>query len=151
MTNRIVIFVFAVLTLISAVVCEIVSVENCAPNIDKCKINEVRIDPCKEAATKRPCKIKRGKPASIEIDYTANFASETFTAEATYLGQLLPQMETNACLTTPCPVVPGSKQTYKYELNVDRKFPSGIFNVRWSLTGQQTDDQCCAILKIFLK
>lgn len=151
MSNHIIVFIFAVLTLFSAVVCEIIAVDNCAPNKDKCTIHEVRIDPCKEAATRKPCKVKRGKSGNIEIDYTPHFDSDTLSAKATYLGQLLPNMETDACLTTPCPVVSGNKRTYTYQLLVDRKFPSGIFDVNWSLTGQNDDDQCCVVMKIFLK
>ncbi|KAF5285629.1 hypothetical protein FQR65_LT13110 [Abscondita terminalis] len=151
MTNRLIIFVFAVLSLISAVVCEIVTVENCAPNKDKCNIDEVRVDPCAEAASKKPCKIKRGKPASVEIDYTPHFSADTMLAKATYLDQLLPGMDTDGCKTTQCPVVAENKQTYTYNLNIARKFPSGIFNVHWSLTGANEEDQCCVIIKIFLK
>ncbi|KAK5644854.1 hypothetical protein RI129_006154 [Pyrocoelia pectoralis] len=72
-SNHIIVFIFAVLTLFSAVVCKIITVDNnCgkSPNKDKCKIHEVRIDPCQEAETKKPCKVKRGKSGNIEIDYT---------------------------------------------------------------------------------
>ncbi|KAF5301412.1 hypothetical protein FQA39_LY02141 [Lamprigera yunnana] len=151
MSNQLIIFVFALLTLFSAVVCEIVTLENCAENKDKCTVNEVQIDPCSEAASKKPCKIKRGKPASITIDYTPHFSCDRLTGEATYLDQLLPQMETDACKTTTCPVVSGTTQKYTYNLMISRKFPSGIFNVKWTLTGANDDDQCCVIMKIFLK
>ncbi|KAB0798779.1 hypothetical protein PPYR_07074 [Photinus pyralis] len=151
MSNQIIVFIFAVLTLFSAVVGEIITFDNCATNKDKCTIHEVRMDPCKEAAAKKPCKVKKGKPGSIEIDYTPHFDSDTLTGTATYLGQLLPNMETNACLTSPCPVVSGNKQTYTYQLLIDRIFPSGIFDVHWTLTGQNEGDHCCVSTKIFLK
>lgn len=35
-----------------------------------CSINEVRIQPCPEADENKPCKLKRGKSAIIEFDYT---------------------------------------------------------------------------------
>ncbi|KAK4886433.1 hypothetical protein RN001_002704 [Aquatica leii] len=124
MSNRFIIFVFAVITLISAVVGEIVTVENCAPNKEKCTIEEVRIDPCAEAASKKPCKLKRGKPAGVAIDYVPHFSSDSITAKATYLDQLLPGMDTDGCKTTKCPVIAGNKQTYTYNLNIARKFPS---------------------------
>lgn len=35
-----------------------------------CKIHEVRVEPCPEAEEDKPCKVKRGKSATIEFDYT---------------------------------------------------------------------------------
>lgn len=35
-----------------------------------CVINEVRVDPCPEAKQDKSCKVKRGRSATIEYDYT---------------------------------------------------------------------------------
>lgn len=35
-----------------------------------CAINEVRVNPCPEAKQDRTCKVKRGRSATIEYDYT---------------------------------------------------------------------------------
>ncbi|XP_037915122.1 MD-2-related lipid-recognition protein-like [Hermetia illucens] len=43
------------------------------PRVEKigdCKVNEVRINNCPEAVSGEPCKIKRGRSAEIEFDFT---------------------------------------------------------------------------------
>jgi hypothetical protein len=35
-----------------------------------CEIHEVRVEPCREAAERKPCLLKRGRNASISFDYT---------------------------------------------------------------------------------
>lgn len=35
-----------------------------------CSVHEVRIQPCPESEEHKPCKVKRGKTATIEFDYT---------------------------------------------------------------------------------
>ncbi|KAB0799195.1 hypothetical protein PPYR_07075 [Photinus pyralis] len=144
-------FFFAALTLSSVVVAEVARFGNCASNKDKCTVHEVRINPCKEASTNKPCKVRRGRPGSLEIDYTPHFDSQNLTANGVCMGQLFPNMETDACLTTTCPVTAGNRQTYTFNIFVDRKFPSGIFDVDWSLIGATEEDQCCISVKIFLK
>jgi hypothetical protein len=47
----------------------------CVPDDDpvpqpNCTVNEVRISPCSEALENLPCKIKRGRSASIHFDFT---------------------------------------------------------------------------------
>lgn len=37
-----------------------------------CEIKQVRVDPCKEVKSKKPCKFKSGTNATIEFDYIAS-------------------------------------------------------------------------------
>lgn len=60
-------------------------------------------------------------------------------------------METDGCKTTTCPIVEGNRQTYSYDLKLSRAFPTGVYLVKWRLTGENDDDQCCFKFKIQLK
>nr|CAD7405025.1 unnamed protein product [Timema cristinae] len=58
-------------------VCEAVGLkrnQNQPPAIEdvprNCTVNEVRVDPCSEAAQKKACKVKKGTAASINFDFT---------------------------------------------------------------------------------
>lgn len=37
---------------------------------EHCKIHEVKINPCPEASNNEPCRIKRGRTASMEFEFT---------------------------------------------------------------------------------
>lgn len=37
---------------------------------DLCEINEVQVEPCKEASKNQACRIKRGKNAGIDVYFT---------------------------------------------------------------------------------
>lgn len=38
--------------------------------VNSCSIQEVRIAPCDETDKNKPCRIKRGKSYSFEVDFT---------------------------------------------------------------------------------
>lgn len=87
----------------------------------------MRIDPCPEAASDLPCKIKRGKSASIEFDYTADYNSTILTTAVFWAspdGDLpFVGMDKNACTYTQCPTNMNVKQTYRYTVPIHRKYP----------------------------
>ncbi|XP_011303913.1 MD-2-related lipid-recognition protein-like [Fopius arisanus] len=93
-----------------------------------CTVHELRINPCPEAAEEKPCRVKRGTNASIEFDYTTNFAADTLEGRAYWANQLIDLpflgMSTNACASTPCPLKPDTKQTYKMTLEISEKYPA---------------------------
>lgn len=111
----------------------------------------MRIEPCAEAASKQPCKIKRGRTANISFDYTSGTNSKQTTNnliryyyKLNYLiagfnsdnlvGQVywvsgegdLPfvGMNTAACQHTACPLEAPTRQTYTYNFQTAKKFPA---------------------------
>ncbi|PNF33184.1 hypothetical protein B7P43_G12809 [Cryptotermes secundus] len=92
-----------------------------------CTINEVRISPCVEALENLPCKIKRGRSASIQFDFTPTVGSETLTGKVYWVNQMgdLPfvGMNSDACTFTTCPIQPDRRQTYEYQLSISKRFP----------------------------
>lgn len=138
-----------------------------------CAIHEVRIDPCPEASSDLPCKVKRGKSATISFDYTPckcglnwNCFFFLFTLipiafdSATAFGQVywaspdgdipFAGMNTNGCDHTSCPLNKDAKQTYVYTLETAKKFPVRVFDIKWKLSNPITQELCCFQTKIRL-
>ncbi|KDR10612.1 hypothetical protein L798_15140, partial [Zootermopsis nevadensis] len=95
-----------------------------APN---CTVHEVRITPCADATENKPCKIKRGRSASISVDFTPTVSGDGLTGKIFWVNQMgdLPfvGMNSDACSFTTCPIQAGNRQTYEYQLSVSKKFP----------------------------
>ncbi|XP_077290995.1 MD-2-related lipid-recognition protein-like [Arctopsyche grandis] len=132
---------------------EVVQYESCSDEANSCTIHEVRISPCKEAQQNKACKIKKGKSAAVEIDFTPTFDAEKLTGTAFWTSKVadLPfvGMDTNACNYATCPIVKNQRTTYDFKLDISRKFPSSTYDVKWKLANDN-HDQCCVILKIAL-
>ncbi|PSN35232.1 hypothetical protein C0J52_15517 [Blattella germanica] len=164
---------FVVLLLVAAAWGEVVQFESCPPDSEdepapapNCTVHEVRISPCAEASENKPCKIKRGRSASIQFDFTALIvqytcftvpaaATETLTGRAFWTNTAgdLPfvGMNTDACSYTTCPVQANQRQTYDYQLSISRKFPVRAYDVKWKLWNEELSVfQCCFIAKIKL-
>ncbi|XP_015114239.1 MD-2-related lipid-recognition protein [Diachasma alloeum] len=153
MKNFLVILGVACVALVGA---DVVQFQPCSyrePTQTNCTVHELRINPCAEAAEGKPCRVKRGTDASIEFDYTTNFAADTLQGRAYWANKLMDVpflgMETNACLSTPCPLKADTKQTYKMALHVDTKYPARSFDVKWKLWNQQ-EQECCIVFQIKL-
>ncbi|XP_043284140.1 MD-2-related lipid-recognition protein-like [Venturia canescens] len=116
-----------------------------------CTINEVRINPCKEASQGKPCRFKRGINASLEFDYVANFAAPALEGRAFWVNSVMEVpfmgMEANACLGTSCPVTPGQVQTYHQEFPISKKYPVRTYDVKWAIVSPD-EQQCCFIFQI---
>lgn len=95
--------------------------------VSRCDVHEVRIDPCPEADTNLPCKVKRGKSAVIEFDYTTDYNSTLLNTKVFWAspdGDLpFVGMEKEACPYTQCPTKINHKQTYRYTVPIHRKYP----------------------------
>ncbi|KAK9732113.1 hypothetical protein QE152_g13084 [Popillia japonica] len=83
---RFVIFCFCVVTLLLSVASEVVKFGGCDITNDLCEINEVQVEPCKEASKNQACRIKRGKNAGIDVYFTPKFASETLHSQPYWLA-----------------------------------------------------------------
>ncbi|XP_046432667.1 MD-2-related lipid-recognition protein-like [Neodiprion fabricii] len=149
----------AVITLATPIFAEVVvwrpcSYSDLSENLPtNCTVHEVRVKPCKEATSKKPCRIKRGQEASISFDFTPNFSSDNLQSSAYWANDMqdigFPGMNTNACGNTACPTTSGTKQTYSYELAISKSFPVRIFNVKWKLWNEEAQE-CCILFQIKL-
>ncbi|XP_012256338.2 MD-2-related lipid-recognition protein-like [Athalia rosae] len=155
--DRVLIALFAVAA-ISTTLAEVVVWQPCSDEVSVseqpgCTIHEVRVNPCREAAQGKPCRIKRGRNAGITFDYTPNFSSDTLQNRAywTRPGGDLPfiGMNLNACNATVCPSVSGQKQTYSYQLSISQSFPARTYDVKWKLWNQE-QQECCFVFQIKL-
>ncbi|XP_067011817.1 MD-2-related lipid-recognition protein [Anabrus simplex] len=117
-----------------------------------CTVHEVRVNPCAEASENKPCKIKRGKSASIQFDFTSGSSSSEAFSRAYWANEVtdLPflGMNTDACQNTACPITADQRQTYVYDLPISKKYPARTYDVKWKLNG--TDVECCFIFQIKL-
>lgn len=111
-----------------------------AANYGTATISEIRITPCPEADSRRPCILRKGTNVTIEVDLVPTVASSTpITGKAFWANRMmelpLPNMNTNACESLACPIQANVPQTYRYILPVSRSFPTRRYDVRWKLTG----------------
>jgi len=157
--NKLYVLAVCVIASINVASAEVVLHDECeAPYAGRCTIHQVRISPCPEAVENQPCKIKRGKSASIEFDYTTQFNSTTaygLVSAVTQNGDLqFPGMNTEACQHTSCPLVESAHQTYAYTLNVAKKFPARTYTIRWVLRNPEDPElgleKCCFTTRVKL-
>ncbi|KAK0180283.1 hypothetical protein PV327_005943 [Microctonus hyperodae] len=153
MTSYNILVLFAIVAFVNS---EIVNFEECTyPEGTplNCTIHEVRVNPCKEAAESKPCRLKQPSKANISFDYTADFQGDTLETTAYWTSKVIDLpllgMDTNACATTTCPVQPGQKQTYHIELPISKTFPSKTYKVKWRLWNAQ-EQECCFIFQLKL-
>ncbi|XP_040170042.1 MD-2-related lipid-recognition protein-like [Anopheles arabiensis] len=129
---------------------EVVNFKKC-PGEEKCTIHEVSISPCPEAAEGVACTVYRGTNVSISFDFTPEFAANELTADVSWTQPNfdLPfvGMDTAACKSTKCPTVSGTRQTYAYDLPIKKSYPPKHYDVKWKLTGENSES-CCFIVQI---
>ncbi|XP_011505551.1 PREDICTED: MD-2-related lipid-recognition protein-like [Ceratosolen solmsi marchali] len=121
-----------------------------------CEINEVRVNPCKEAAQGKACNLKKGEDAKISFDFTPKFTSSKLESRAYWANQLvdlpLMGMKTDACKDgTACPINKDAKNTYTINLPISKKYPVRPFDVKWKLWNVEKEEEaCCFIFQIKL-
>ncbi|RZC40442.1 E1 DerP2 DerF2 domain containing protein [Asbolus verrucosus] len=144
--------IFFVIAYINA---EVIAFENCEDSDDSiCEVKEVRVEPCKEAKSKKPCKVRSGTNASIEFDYIPHFDSDRMINQAysaTLIDLPLIGMDRDGCKFTQCPVKSGEASTYKNTLYMSPAFPLLNYNVKWRVWDANHDTKgCCFTFKIKL-
>ncbi|XP_055594921.1 MD-2-related lipid-recognition protein-like [Uranotaenia lowii] len=136
-----------------AVSAEIVKFSNCKETT-KCQVHQVRIDPCPESASNKPCTMLKGTNATIAFDYTPEFDAQVATAKAfwTQTAMDLPfaGMDSEGCKYTSCPLQSGTKQSYSYDLPIQKKYPTRVYDVKWILENE-AEEMCCFIIQISVK
>lgn len=84
------------------------------------------------------------------MDFTPEFEGDDITmlayAQLPGTDKKFEGMDANACRWMQCPVVKSTKQTYAYSLSMNKNYPKGLFNVRWSMK-QGDENKCCFIVK----
>ncbi|XP_059607676.1 MD-2-related lipid-recognition protein-like [Phlebotomus argentipes] len=149
------IFILAVLTIvISPSASELVRFQQCEETSPQpCTIHAVRINPCPEAENDQPCKIKRGRSASIEFDYAMEFQATELDSRMYWNneGVDLPLIgvDTNGCNMVSCPIEANANNTYVWTLNVSKKFPIRVFDIKVKIKNQD-NNFCCFLTKIRL-
>ncbi|KAK7874041.1 hypothetical protein R5R35_004592 [Gryllus longicercus] len=120
----------------------------------RCEVHELRITPCAEAAENKPCKVKRGRAASIEFDFTVAATLHNATSRAYWANDMtdlpLVGMDTNSCGYTACPIQANARQAFAQSLPLSKKFPVRTYDVKWRLTNEEEGVKCCFIFKIKL-
>ncbi|KAH8381538.1 hypothetical protein KR093_007651 [Drosophila rubida] len=132
---------------------EVINFENCPDSIDVCPINEVRVDPCPQAASRAPCQIRRRRPATMSFDFTPTFDAERLEASLVWAKsetEELPlvTMERDACKATTCPVQSGKKHTYTIRIPIEAKFPVSPYTIRWAIKDPVSSKRCCFTVDI---
>ncbi|XP_022912816.1 NPC intracellular cholesterol transporter 2-like [Onthophagus taurus] len=147
---KFIVLCFCLATLFCSVLSAVVNVSPCDDYENQC-IDEVRINPCKEAARNAPCKAKKGSKVEVEVDFTPDFDSNSLLSQPYWDNGIkdipMLSMETDGCKYTTCPLKQGTKQTYKYELSILDSYPPATYNVKWKLNGDN-EKGCCFGLKI---
>jgi len=142
---------FFISVLILGVQSESLPVRDCQGDESvNCEVNDIRITPCKGFAKSGFCRFKLNTVAHLEVDFTPKFESPTVHSQMYWNGFIelpLVGMDTDGCKTTNCPTKSGEKQTYTYDLMI--QYPSGIYEVKHLITGNNTENQkCCFLFKI---
>ncbi|XP_062124192.1 MD-2-related lipid-recognition protein-like [Drosophila sulfurigaster albostrigata] len=132
---------------------EIVNFQNCPDSVDVCPINQVRVDPCPQAATRAACHIRRRRPTTMSFDFTPSFDAEKLEASLGWAKsetEELPliSMERDACKSTTCPVQAGKQQTYSLVVPIESKFPISPYTIRWALKDPVSGKRCCFTVDI---
>ncbi|XP_043264722.1 MD-2-related lipid-recognition protein-like [Colletes gigas] len=116
-----------------------------------CTVHEVYVDPCKEAIENKPCKIKRGIIGNMTFHYTPNFTAEKLQARIYWASQMMDipflGMNPDACLSTPCPVIAGQRSTYHAEINILKKYPIRMYDIKWKIWNE-LEQECCFMFQI---
>jgi len=157
-TKKLCLFTLCLISFVCLSSAEVVSFGHCDDIPGSCTVHEVRVVPCPEAEENKPCKVKRGKSATIEFDYTAQWGSSAAWGQVysvTDDGDLpLAGMDTDACEYTACPIQSSARQTYAYTLPLAKKFPVGTYTIKWVLRNpakpENTSDRCCFTTRIKL-
>ncbi|KAH8312352.1 hypothetical protein KR044_010378, partial [Drosophila immigrans] len=132
---------------------EIVHYQNCPDSVDDCPINQVRVDPCPQAAQRAACHIRRRRPSTMSFDFTPTFDAEKLEASLVWAKsdtEELPlvTMERDACKSTTCPVQSGKQQTYTLNVPIEAKFPVSPYTIRWALKDPVSGKRCCFTVDI---
>ncbi|KAK2707650.1 ecdysteroid-regulated 16 kDa protein-like [Artemia franciscana] len=105
------------------------------------KLNEVRVSPCPQAEKRKPCVLKRGHNVTIELDFTPNIKKTVreFKAKAAWATKLadipLPNMNSNGCAFTDCPLENGKPASYKFNLLIAKSYPTRKYDAKWRFNG----------------
>ncbi|CAH0677274.1 unnamed protein product [Chilo suppressalis] len=147
-------FLTVFLTLLAVAAAEVAVFRRCDKvSQDPCTITELRITPCR----KSPCVLKKGRNASLEFDFTPNFATSklktaVYWADDPTEAPFATVGIADGCQHATCPTVVGTQNTLTYSLYVGKKLPNGKFWFRWKLWNDENPEQlCCFETNVELK
>lgn len=92
-----------------------------------CSINSVTVEGCRKDKNSKACRVKRNINAAINIEFTPDFDGSDITMMAYALmpgiEKAFPDMNSDACSFTTCPVENGKRQTYSFGLKLAPTYP----------------------------
>ncbi|XP_075233709.1 MD-2-related lipid-recognition protein-like [Lycorma delicatula] len=119
-----------------------------------CTVHEVRVSPCPEVSSNKPCKLTYGKNGSISFDYSADFDAEKANSRAYWdkgvIDLPFQGMNKDACQFTQCPIKAGVKSSYTYGLPITNEYPAGDYLVKWRIWNKEINKQCCFKIRIII-
>ncbi|XP_039293968.1 MD-2-related lipid-recognition protein-like [Nilaparvata lugens] len=113
-----------------------------------CNIQKVFVDPCPDAASNEPCKVKHGNEGAITVHFTPQFSATNISSQA-YWDQALmnvpfEDMDTNGCKYMKCPMEKDVATTYSYKIGIKSTYPPDIYTVKWKvLSAEDPTKECC--------
>lgn len=118
-----------ILALLSCLIAgEEVTFYPCSDETTTCKIQQVNVSPCAEAAAGKPCKLKRGNTATISFEYKPFFEADSDLVTDAFWASPdgdLPWagVDKTACSYTACPILKDATNVFSYNVKVDKYAP----------------------------
>eukprot|EP00102_Acyrthosiphon_pisum_P006888 XP_003240802.2 PREDICTED: MD-2-related lipid-recognition protein-like [Acyrthosiphon pisum] len=118
----------------------------------QCRINELYIYPCHEAAQNKPCGWPENSNTSVAFVYTPEFGAnsprtqlyaETFLMDLPFLN-----IDNDACLYTSCPVEKDTQQYWLFDLYVPKNYGKYYYTVKYVLWNPIYHQQCCFVFDV---
>uniref|UniRef100_A0A0A9YQB5 MD-2-related lipid-recognition protein n=1 Tax=Lygus hesperus TaxID=30085 RepID=A0A0A9YQB5_LYGHE len=137
---------------------EPIKFDNCGDTeAPRCDITNVKIDPCPEAATDEPCKIKRGNSATLTYNFTPRWAPgsgelKTRAYWASVLDLPFLGMDTDVCKYATCPIVKDQQNFYNFTLEIEKRYPAQRYNIKFRIWEDEAEPkkECCIVFKLKL-
>lgn len=113
-----------------------------------CNIQKVIVDPCPDAESNEPCKVKQGGHGAITVHFTPQFSASNVSSLASWDQSLvnLPfeDMDSDGCKYMKCPMEKDVPTTYSYKIPIKATYPPDIYTVKWKVqNAEDTTKECC--------
>uniref|UniRef100_A0A224XYZ6 Putative niemann-pick type c2 n=1 Tax=Panstrongylus lignarius TaxID=156445 RepID=A0A224XYZ6_9HEMI len=122
---------------------------------ESCRVYDAEVDPCPDGSTGEPCKLKRGKPASIFFKYNPTWTTEGVLKTRAYWVSVVDipfaGIDSDGCKVTTCPPVQNAENYYNFTLDIAKSYPPNRYDVKfklWDDVAEKKKKNCCMVFKI---
>ncbi|KAF6205702.1 hypothetical protein GE061_019875 [Apolygus lucorum] len=137
---------------------ELIAYDKCeAAGTPGCDISNLQINPCPEAASNEPCKIKRGSSATLTYNFTPRWAPgagaiKTRAYWAAVVDLPFLGMDSDACKFTTCPIVKDQQNFYNFTLFIEKKYPAQKYDIKFRIWEDEAEPkkECCVVFQLKL-